>query len=176
MRFKFLVPLLVFVAVAMALFVGLFLKPAEVPSVLVGKSVPEFSLPPFEGAQKGLSSADLKTGQVSIVNVFASWCVPCRVEHPQLMALEKTGVPIYAIAYKDRAEAVRNFLTPLGNPFRSIGDDRSGRVGIDWGVYGVPETFIVAGDGRIVYRHVGPIMEQDIADKIMPAIEKAKTS
>lgn len=174
MRLKFLVPLLVFIVVAGALFVGLYLKPSEVPSALVGKAAPEFSLPPLAGDSRGFATADLRKGQVSVVNVFASWCVPCRIEHPQLMELAKTGVPIYAIAYKDRAEAVRGFLAPLGNPFAAIGDDRSGRVGIDWGVYGVPETFVVTGDGRILYRHVGPIMEEDIKSKLLPAIEQAK--
>src|SRR3546814_17468700 len=115
MRCKSLVPLLLFVLVAGALFTGLFLKPAEVPSVLVGKLAPEFVLPPLEANGTGFGSADLRAGHVSVVNVFASWCVPCRVEHPQLMEIAKTGVPLYAIAYKDRADAVRKFLAPLGN-------------------------------------------------------------
>lgn len=173
MRFKYAVPLLVFLAVAGALFLGLFLKPAEVPSALVGKPVPEFTLPGLREGEPGFSSADLKKGQVTIVNVFASWCVPCRVEHPQLMELQKTGVSIYAIAYKDRADAVENFLGTLGNPFTALGNDNLGRASIEWGVYGVPETYVVSGDGQILLKHVGPIMEDDIRKKFMPVIEQA---
>lgn len=146
----------------------------DLPSPLVGKPVPEFALEPLYAGQPGFSTADLKTPGVKLVNVWASWCVPCRAEHPKLVELGAKGLTVHAINYKDKPEAAQKFLADLGNPFTLIGADTSGRVGIDWGVYGVPETFVIDGAGRIVYKHIGPIQGSDIEKKILPAVEKAK--
>lgn len=132
-----------------------------VPSALIDKPAPQFALPPIDGDGPGFSTADLG-GRVSLVNVWASWCPPCRQEIPALMRLAQEGVIIYGINYKDRPEDARRFLAELGNPYTRIGADRSGRTAIDWGVYGYPETFIVDRSGRIRYRHIGPILPQDL--------------
>ena len=114
--------------------------------------------------------ADLQ-GQVSLVNVFASWCVPCRAEHPLFMELSRTGeVPIYGINYKDPPDQAEAWLAELGDPYTRIGADLDGRVGIDWGVYGIPETYVIAADGTIAYRHVGPVTRSDIGETIMPLV------
>ena len=132
--------------------------------------MPAFELPPLAGRDgPGFSSADLG-GRVSLVNVFASWCVPCRVEHPLLMALADDGVPIYGINYKDPAEQANGWLAELGDPYRAIGADTQGRVAIDWGVYGVPETFVVDTEGRIRHRHVGPLQPRDVEETIKPLL------
>ncbi len=175
MRLKSLLPLLIFLGLAAVLWVGLGLKPREVPTVMIGRAVPEFDLPPLDGRTQGLASAALRAPGVKIVNVFASWCVPCRVEHPQLSALKNLpGIALYGINYKDNVADARAFLDGLGDPFAAIGYDRSGRVSIDWGVYGVPETYVVDGDGKIVYRHVGPISDDDLKTKFTPLIERLR--
>lgn len=145
----------------------------ELPSALIDKPAPQLSLPPIEGDGPGLSSADFKN-KVSLVNVWASWCPPCRIEHPILMRLSGEGIPIYGINYKDKPEDAKRFLAELGNPYRAIGADRTGRSVIDWGVYGYPETFIIDKTGRIRYRHVGPILPQDLDDKIYPILKALK--
>jgi len=147
--------------------------PSRIPSALLNKPVPEFSLPPIEeGAEQGLSSADLSKG-VHLVNVWASWCGPCRLEHPLLMELSKDKrFALVGINYKDVPENAQRFLGALGDPFARIGADRDGKVGIDWGVYGVPETFVVK-DGTIVHKFIGPLGEEGIRDDLMPAVEKA---
>jgi cytochrome c biogenesis protein CcmG/thiol:disulfide interchange protein DsbE len=157
--------------------------PSRLPSALIGKPVPQFSLPPIEGLnvgsdpRRGVSSADLATGEVTLVNVWASWCGPCIQEHPQLVALKQQyGLRLLGINYKDEPEAARRFLARHGNPFDAIGADTSGRVSIDWGVYGVPETYVVDGRGRIAFKFVGPISAAAIRDEILPAIAKAKTA
>jgi cytochrome c biogenesis protein CcmG/thiol:disulfide interchange protein DsbE len=173
MKFQYVLPFLIFGLIAVALGVGLTLKPSEIPSALINKPVPEFTLPPVKGRTDGFSSADLKTGKPSLVNVFASWCIPCRAEHPVLTAFAKRGVaPLYGLNYKDKPDAARAFLDELGDPFTKIGADLNGRVSIDWGVYGVPETFVVSGDGRIIYKHIGPMTETTITDTILPLLEK----
>ena len=144
---------------------------AEVPSVLIGKPAPEFDLPPIEGMDGGLKTADLQ-GRVAMVNVFASWCPPCRQEHPLLMRLARAGVPIYGINIKDKPKNARAFLRRLGNPYRRIGADLSGRVSIDWGVYGYPETFVLDRTGRVRYKHVGPILARDLETRIVPLLKK----
>jgi cytochrome c biogenesis protein CcmG/thiol:disulfide interchange protein DsbE len=154
-------------------------EPSVLPSALIGKPVPDFALPPLSnltaesGPVPGLSSAQLKSGQVSILNVWASWCAPCIAEHPQLIELSQQGIPIYSINYKDKPDAARRFLANHGNPFRAIGADESGFTAIDFGVYGVPETFVIDRDGRIAYRFPGPLSAEILAQKIMPAIKKA---
>jgi cytochrome c biogenesis protein CcmG, thiol:disulfide interchange protein DsbE len=169
-RFLFLLPVLIFVGVGIGLAVGLTRDPSTLPSPLIDKPVPTFELPSLAGgAGPGFSSADLE-GRVSLVNVFASWCVPCRVEHPLLMALAEDGVAIYGIDYKDPADKAAGWLAELGDPYRAIGADQDGRVAIDWGVYGVPETFVVDREGRIRHRHVGPLQPRDIEETIRPLL------
>lgn len=179
-RLLFLAPLLAFAALA-ALFllrIGNGDNPATLPSALIGKPVPEFTLQPLAGSGKdGIASADLRQGRVTLVNVWASWCIPCREEHPFLMALAKRGdVELYGINNKDGSENARRFLGQFGDPFKRIGADTTGRISIDWGVYGVPETFIVDGKGTIRLRHVGPLNPQIIDTIILPAIEAARKS
>lgn len=177
MRFtKAFIPLLVFLALA-----GIFalqLKsgdPAKLPSALMGKNAPDFTLPALEqSGVPGLSRADLGQGQVALVNVFASWCVPCRDEHPTLMALaQDKRFHLYGINHKDAPENAVQFLRVLGNPYTRIGADMDRRASIEWGVYGVPETFVIARNGRIAYKHVGPLTPQLVQTKLMPAIEAA---
>ncbi len=173
-RLVFLVPALVFLAIAVLLGIGLSLDPREVPSPLIGKPVPEFSLPPVQGRALGLSSADLK-GEVSLVNVFASWCVACREEHPLLMQLKQKGlVSIHGLNYKDAPKDAAEWLDALGDPYTRTGADVDGRVGIDWGVYGVPETFVIDRNGRIAYKHIGPMTPRDWEEKIAPLIERLR--
>jgi cytochrome c biogenesis protein CcmG/thiol:disulfide interchange protein DsbE len=154
--------------------------PSKLPSALIGRSVPQFKLPPLDGLKTGdgapmqsFTAADLAEGRPTIVNVFASWCVPCLEEHPLLMALAKQpGIRLYGINYKDDPASARRFLGSYGNPFARAGADTTGRVAIDFGVYGVPETYVISGDGRIAYRHVGPLTEKAINEKILPLMHK----
>ena len=170
-RLLFFLPVLIFIGVGIGLAVGLTRDPSTLPSALLDKPVPTFELPPIAGrGGPGFSSADL-AGKVSLVNVFASWCVPCRVEHPLLMALADEGIAIYGIDYKDPADKAASWLAELGDPFRAVGADQDGRVAVDWGVYGVPETFVVDRDGRIRHRHVGPLQPHDIEKTIKPLLE-----
>lgn len=173
-RLALLVPFLVFVGIAVMLGIGLTLDPREVPSPLIGKPVPKFSLPAVQGRTLGLSSADLK-GEVSLVNVFASWCTACRAEHPLLMEMKQKGVvPIHGLNYKDRPEDAAKWLDDLGDPYTRTGADIDGRVAIDWGVYGVPETFVIDREGRIAYKQIGPITPQALEKTILPLIERLK--
>jgi cytochrome c biogenesis protein CcmG/thiol:disulfide interchange protein DsbE len=175
LRASYLLPILVFAALAAALGYGLTLKPREIPSALIDKPVPDFALPPVEGRSAGLSSGDLKTGAPSLVNVFASWCGPCRTEHPLLMDIAKSGVvALHGLNYKDKPEAAAAFLRSLGDPYGRTGADRDGRVGIEWGVYGVPETFVVDGAGRIVLKHVGPLTQEVLDKTILPKLAELK--
>ena len=167
-RLLYLVPVLVFGAVGIGLAVGLTRDPSTLPSALIDRQAPAFELPGLEGGD-GLSSDDLK-GRVALVNVFASWCVPCRVEHPVLMRLAAEGVPIFGINYKDPPDQAKAWIAELGNPFEKIGADRNGRVGIEWGVYGVPETFVIDAEGRIRYRFVGPIQARDLDRTLRPML------
>ena len=164
-----------FLVVGIGLGIGLTRDPSTLPSALIGKPVPTFDLPPLEaaGAEKpGLSSIDL-TGKVQLVNVFASWCGPCRVEHPILMKLAKDGMPVQALNYKDKPADAARFLAELGDPYEKIGTDRDGRVGIEWGVYGVPETFVVDAKGIIRHKHVGLLQARDV-DELMTIIENLR--
>jgi cytochrome c biogenesis protein CcmG/thiol:disulfide interchange protein DsbE len=171
-RLLFLLPVLIFIGVGIGLAVGLTRDPSTLPSALIDQPVPRFELPPIAGREgPGFGSADL-VGRVSLVNVFASWCVPCRVEHPLMMALAEDGVAIYGIDYKDPAEQAAAWLAELGDPYRAIGADRDGRVAIDWGVYGVPETFVIDRAGRIRYRFVGPLQARDIEETLRPLLEQ----
>lgn len=170
-------PLAIFVAAAAFFLWGLDAErdPAAIPSALVGETAPDFALEPIPGGSlPGLETADLKGEGPTLVNIFASWCVPCRAEHPLLESLAGQGVRLVGINYKDAPEDALGFLAELGNPYRRIGADQDGRAGIEWGVTGVPETFVVDGEGRVVYRHVGPLMHADLADRILPALEQAE--
>jgi len=180
-RTTLLLPLVLVALMLVLLFVALRSgEPSRLPSALIGKPVPEFALPAIanllgdDGPVPGLSSAAFKTGKVSVLNVWATWCAPCMAEHPQLIELSQQGIPVFSINYKDKPEAARRFLSSHGNPFRAIGADESGFTAIDFGVYGVPETFVIAGDGRITYHYPGPLSPEIVAEKIMPAIEKAE--
>jgi len=173
-RLGFLLPVAVFAVIAAGLGIGLTRNPQEIPSVLIGKPVPEFSLPPVQGRALGLASTDLK-GEVSLVNVFASWCTACRYEHPLFMQLEEDGVvSIHGLNYKDRPEDAAKWLDDLGDPYTRTGADLDGRVGIEWGVYGVPETFVVSKKGVIVHKHIGPVSAKDLEATILPLIERLR--
>lgn len=170
-RLLFLLPVVVFALMAAAFYVGLGIDTNVLPSALINEEAPQFTLPPLPGHDKGFSNADLQ-GHVSVVNAFASWCGPCRMEHPVLNALAKTKrVPIYGIDYKDQSDAALDWIAALGDPYTRIGAD-SGRVGIDWGIYGVPETFVIDKTGHIRYKHVGPLSEDDIQKTILPLVAR----
>ena len=175
-RWVLLAPLAVFAALAAVFLVRLESggDPSVIPSALVGKPAPKFDLPPLEtSGLRGLKSSDL-TGTVTVVNIFASWCGPCRLEHPNLEALAADPrIRLVGINYKDAPENARRFLGELGNPYAAIGVDTKGRAAIDWGVYGVPETFIIGADGVVRYKFVGPISDAALAQVILPEIEKA---
>ncbi len=175
-------PLVLFVALAGFFASRLFLgrDPSVLPSVLIGHPAPAFNLPALPGSGKpGLSDADLRQGGVTVVNIFASWCGPCRIEHPNLRkladneALRAMGVRLVGVNYKDDPANALKFLSADGNPYAAIGEDSSGRTGIDWGLTGVPETFIIRGDGTIAFKYTGPITEEALNQTILPQIDKA---
>jgi cytochrome c biogenesis protein CcmG/thiol:disulfide interchange protein DsbE len=163
-------PAALFLVLMLAFVMGLGRDPKLVPSPLVGKLVPDFALPAVKGRSLGLSSSDLK-GEISLVNVFASWCAACREEHPVLMRLKAQGmVPIHGLNYKDKPDDAARWLDGMGDPYTRTGTDTNGRVAIDWGVYGVPETFVVDAKGRIAFKQVGPITREILEDTILPVI------
>ena len=163
-------PLAVFAVVGLFLYQGLSLDPTQIPSVLINKPAPDFDLSPVQGRSLGLSRRDLE-GKVTLVNVFASWCVACRAEHPLLMELQRTGaVVVYGLNYKDPPAAAAEWLDRFGDPYTRTGADLDGRVGIDFGVYGVPETFIIDPQGVIVEKIIGPITPRIMELKVLPLI------
>ena len=171
-----LLPLAAFIGLAALFLVRIGRDPGVLPSALIGTQAPPFALPALAGLAKdgspveGLSAADLEGGNGTLLNVFASWCVPCREEHPVLMELAKDkGVRLVGLNYKDEAENARRFLGALGNPYGRVGVDASGRVGVDFGVYGVPETFAIDAGGRIVAKHVGALTMVDARELIRKA-------
>ncbi|MCB1420206.1 MAG: DsbE family thiol:disulfide interchange protein [Notoacmeibacter sp.] len=175
-RWLVILPLVIFTALA-----GVFLKQllaggdtSIVPSALIGTKAPETDLPAIEGINlPPFHSAELK-GKVTLVNVWASWCVPCRAEHPLLMELAKDGrFEIAGLNYKDKPENARKFITDLGNPFTVLGADQNGRAAINWGVYGVPESYLVGRDGTILWKQTGPFTPDNVTKGLMPEIEKA---
>jgi cytochrome c biogenesis protein CcmG, thiol:disulfide interchange protein DsbE len=181
----YLAPLLFFAALALLFLVRLFAGDASrVPSALIGRPAPAMALPALEGlvrqgqAVPGIDPATLRSGKVSVVNVFASWCGPCRVEHPFLVAMASSDavragrVQMLGLNYKDEPENARRFLGALGNPYSGVGTDRTGRSAIEWGVYGVPETFLVGKDGTILAKHIGPLTE-DSARALLAQAEAA---
>jgi cytochrome c biogenesis protein CcmG/thiol:disulfide interchange protein DsbE len=176
MNRRLLIPLVVFIVLAGFLFVGLWRDPREVPSPLVGKPAPAFSLAQLHVPEKMLGAADMK-GKVWLMNVWASWCVSCREEHPLLVALSKSKVvPIIGLDYKDEPAAGKRWLADQGDPYDLSVMDRDGRVGIDYGVYGVPETFLIDKTGTIRYKQIGPITEDALKNKILPMIRDLEKS
>ena len=169
-----LVPLVAVTGLLGVFAVGLGRDPSIMPSTLIGRAVPDFDLPPVQGRSLGLATTDLR-GEVSLVNVFASWCLACREEHPLFMRLARDQVvPVHGLNYKDAPGDAARWLDTMGDPYTRTGADRSGRVGIDWGVYGVPETFVVGADGVIAYKHIGAITDQVLSDTILPQIERLR--
>ncbi len=167
-------PLVLATMLAVVLAWGLTRDPSNLPSTLIGKAVPDFELPPVKGRALGLSSTDLK-GEVSLVNVFASWCVACREEHPLFMKLAAQGtVPLHGLNYKDQPDDAAKWLDTLGDPYTRTGADINGRVAIDWGVYGVPETFVIGADGRVAYKHIGPVSEEALTGTILPLVDELR--
>lgn len=169
---RFLLPFAIFAVVVGFLAVGLTLNPREVPSPLVGKPVPDFSLPQLHEPDKIFSPKEMR-GQVWLFNVWASWCSGCKEEHPVLMKLAKAGeVPIYGMDYKDRRDEALTWLRRHGNPYPLTAVDESGRVGIDYGVYGVPETYVIDKAGIIRYKQIGPVDDDTLRQKILPLVRE----
>jgi cytochrome c biogenesis protein CcmG, thiol:disulfide interchange protein DsbE len=174
-RALYIVPVLLFAGLAFFLFHSLVAPPpGELQSALIGKPAPDVRSPPLDAKTQGFGPSDFH-GHVTVVNVFASWCVPCRAEAPLLSALANLkGVSLYGLVYKDTPEKARAFLSDVGNPFSRVGLDRSGTAGIEWGIYGVPETFVVDADGIVRLRYAGPLTPDVLTSQILPAIEKAR--
>jgi cytochrome c biogenesis protein CcmG/thiol:disulfide interchange protein DsbE len=169
---RFALPLAVFVLMAGLLWRGLYLKPKEVPSPLIDKAAPSFSLAMLDDPLRQLSTTDM-AGQVWVLNVWASWCVSCRAEHEVISALAgKNLVTVVGLNYKDDPADATRWLQQFGNPYATSVIDRDGRVGIDWGVYGVPETFVIDADGTIKYKHIGPVTHESLEQKIMPVLRE----
>ncbi len=176
-----LIPLIVFACIALA--VGKVMYDQEVhgtdisaiPSALIGTKAPKLALPPLEGSNLPALTDDAIRGKLTLVNVFASWCIPCRDEHPVLKEIAKSGqLNIVAINYKDTSENALRFLGELGNPYNAIGIDPNGSAAIDWGVYGIPESYLVSPDGTILYKQVGPFTPTSLKEGLYPAIAKAQ--
>lgn len=177
---RFLIPLGLFVVLVGFLSIGLRLDPREVPSPLVGKAAPQFELPHLHidpnAPDKKFSPRDMK-GKVWLLNVWASWCVSCRQEHPVLVALAKSGaVPIYGLNYKDARPDGLRWLSQFGDPYVTSLFDNDGRVGIDYGVYGVPETYLIDKSGVIRYKHIGPVTREALDEKILPLVRELEKS
>jgi len=171
-HWPYLGPLAIFAIVGVFLGVGLTLNPREIPSPLIGKPVPQFQLAAVKGRTLGLASSDLR-GEVSIVNVFASWCVACREEHPLWMALARQNIaPIHGLNYKDKPDDAARWLGELGDPYRRTGADLDGRVGIEWGVYGVPETYVVDKRGVIRDKVIGAITPRIVDERLLPLVRR----
>ncbi|MBV9374383.1 MAG: DsbE family thiol:disulfide interchange protein [Alphaproteobacteria bacterium] len=171
-KLLFLLPAGLFAVLIVAFAVGLRHDPHLLPSALIDRPAPDFALPGLYENAGGLSRRDLE-GHITLVNFFASWCAPCREEHQEVMALGRLAdITLDGIAYKDKPEESRRFLDRLGNPYGRIGVDRNGTTAIDFGVYGVPETYVVDAAGHIRYRHVGPLTAEDVAHEILPLIRQ----
>jgi cytochrome c biogenesis protein CcmG/thiol:disulfide interchange protein DsbE len=176
MKVKLLIPLAIFLVIAVFLGVGLTRDPRKLPSTMIDKPAPQFTLKQVSEPAKTFSPADMK-GQVWMLNVWASWCTACRVEHPLLVEISNSKiVPLIGLDYKDKPEDAVKFLAQQGNPYNLSALDLEGRVGIDYGVYGVPETFIIDKNGRIRHKHVGPITPESLQKEILPIIAELKKS
>lgn len=172
-RLLFVAPIVVFAVILVAFFAGLGRDPNRLPSMMIGKLVPAFSLPPVRPNDQGFATTDLGDEPV-LINFYASWCAACRIEHPILMRLRGQGVTLHGVDWKDQPEAGFKWLVDRGDPYVRIGSDVSGRTGIDMGVSAVPETFVVDKQGRVRYRHVGAISADDWQTKIGPLMEKLR--
>ena len=171
-RWRRFLPLAAFALLAVLLGVGLTLKPREVPSPFIGKPAPAFTLPLLADPARSFSPESMR-GQVWLLNVWASWCAPCRDEHPLLVALAReTGVPIVGLNYKDDPRNAQEWLLRLGDPYRATAMDRDGRTGIDWGVYGVPETFLVDRDGVLRHKVIGPLTREAWNRDVLPLVQR----
>lgn len=167
-----LLPPVIFLGLAAMFFFGMQREnPNELPTALAGKPAPAVTATAFEGAPV-FTDAMLRDGQMKLVNFWASWCAPCRVEHPTLEALADEGIPLYGINYKDKPGNARAFLAELGNPYTAMAVDREGRMGLEWGVYGTPETFLIDGQGRIVTRIAGPVTKRILEERLRPEMER----
>jgi cytochrome c biogenesis protein CcmG/thiol:disulfide interchange protein DsbE len=172
MNKRLLIPLAVFVVILGFLFVGLGLNPREVPSPLIGKAAPAIRLAQLHTPEKAFSQKDM-LGQVWLLNVWASWCVSCRDEHPHLVALSKSkAVPVVGLNYKDKPDEAKAWLKQFGDPYLLSATDLDGRVGIDYGVYGVPETFVIDKQGVIRYKQIGPVTPESLEKKILPLVRE----
>ncbi|SHK75385.1 Thiol:disulfide interchange protein DsbE [Roseovarius gaetbuli] len=169
-----LAPLVIFAGFAGLAFIGLQRdNPNELPSALKGKQAPAVEVTAL-GTGPVFGDGDLRDGKVKLVNYWASWCAPCRVEHPNLETLAEQGITIYGVNYKDKPANALGFLDELGNPYAAMGADEKGRMALNWGVYGVPETYVIDGEGNIVLRFAGPITSRVMQSTILPAIEEAR--
>jgi cytochrome c biogenesis protein CcmG/thiol:disulfide interchange protein DsbE len=169
---RFILPLGIFLAIAFFLWRGLYLNPRDVPSPLIGKAVPQFNVPVLADSSKTLSSAELK-GKVYLLNVWGSWCVSCRDEHPVLVELAKRGsLPIYGLNWKDKQDEALAWLARFGDPYVLSGVDRDGKVAIDFGVYGAPETYLVDREGIVRFKQTGPLTSKILEEKILPLAAK----
>jgi len=168
-----LVPPAAFAGLAVAFFVGLQREdPDQLPSALEGKPAPAVAMQPL-GTLPGFDDSSLRNGEVKLVNFWASWCAPCRVEHPNLTALAEEGIEVLGVNYKDQPDKALGFLEELGNPYAGVGADPQGRMALNWGLYGVPETYVIDGDGNIILRFAGPITQRVIESDIRPALAEA---
>ena len=177
-RWITILPVAAFALLAFFLFRSLWSpSPNVIPSALLNKPVPRLVLPPLDARSAAFTPADLASGHVSVVNVFASWCAPCRIEAPQLAILSRVpGIALYGLVQKDKPEAARAFLDEVGDPFDKIAQDADGRASIEWGVYGVPETYVVDGKGIIRLKYIGQLTEKVLAEQLVPAIKAAQRS
>jgi cytochrome c biogenesis protein CcmG/thiol:disulfide interchange protein DsbE len=177
-RLIFVLPVLVFVGLAVVLFRSLFLSPSIIPPVLINRPAPQLTLAALDADTQGFGPQELKAGKVVLINVFGSWCAECHIEAPVLMQLaamsEKEGFEIYGFVQRDTPEKIRAFLGQTGNPFHRIGNDVDGRAGIEWGVYGAPETFLVDGKGVIRYKYTGALTPELVQRELLPAIRAAR--
>lgn len=171
---RYLLPLIGVVVLIPILILGLGSDPSELPSQFIGKPAPEFDLPTLRNPEQRIGTADL-SGQVSLVNIWATWCVGCRAEHEFLMQIyREDNIPIYAINWRDNRADALNWLAQIGDPYVASGFDEDGRVGIDWGVYGAPETFLLNADGQVVYRFTGPLDRALWEQEFMPRITELR--
>lgn len=171
---KYIVPFGVFLLLGTFLFIGLYRDPAYVPSPLIGKQAPEFSLPSLQDASYPVASKDLR-GKPWVLNVWGTWCGGCREEHETLVAISRqNAVPLIGLNWKDDSAAAQQWLRELGNPYAAVAEDKEGRVAIDWGVYGAPETFLIGPDGIVIYKHIAPMTMEVWMKEFMPRIEAAR--
>lgn len=173
-RLLFILPVLGFVGLLAVFFLGLGRDPRALPSAFIGKPLPAFTTAPLRPGDRGLANTDFQTGEPVLLNVFASWCGPCRVEHPVLMRLRQEGVIIHGLDWKEDADAGMEWLRQRGDPYVRAGNDPSGRTGIEFGVAGVPETFVIDKQGRVRYRHVGALTPEDWENTVRPLMEELR--